>query len=127
MAEDRLAEEFKTTVIQFCARLGGLLSRCHVKVMRCEWGQAHQNLQYAVVYCPSVVWASLEARRERLRSLGKDLGIADVICLNATSLLRDPTSEIEQADPRLWLELQWLSAPTKSSIASPARRFSFGD
>jgi hypothetical protein len=127
MAEDILAREFTTTVTQFCSRLGELLSHCHVKVIRYEWRQSHQGLQCIAVYCPSVVWPSIDARRERLRSLAKELGIADVICLNATSLLRDPVSQIAQADPRFWLELQWIAAPTKSPTALSPRRFSFGD
>ncbi|MHC5934704.1 hypothetical protein [Nostoc sp.] len=44
-----------------------------------------------------------------LREVAEYAGLIEVICLNATHLLRDPISKVKQTDPRLWLELQWLA------------------
>ena len=37
------------------------------------------------------------------------MGLVQVVFRNASRLLRDPMSKIKQSDPRMWLDLQWVS------------------
>jgi hypothetical protein len=52
----------------------------------------------------------IQAKKEILRELAENMGLIQVVCLNAKRLLRDPMSKLKQSEPRLWLELQLVAA-----------------
>lgn len=109
IAEEQLAKEFTTVVERFYPKVGKLLHRSHVKVINTYWGRPPRRLQYIGVYCSHEIFASLTAQKDALREVAQNMGLVEVVCLNATRLLRDPLSKLKEVDSRLWLELHWLT------------------
>lgn len=111
LTEDILAREFTRIVSEYYPQVGELLKYCHVKVIRCQWGRKEKNhLQYIGIYCPGEMISDLQAHQQIFREIAENMGLTQVVFLNATRLLRDPMSKLKRADPRLWLELHLLAA-----------------
>ncbi|MDB9445398.1 hypothetical protein [Anabaena sp. CS-542/02] len=109
IAEHILAKEFTRVVTQYYPTLGELLDGCHVKVITCFWGRPARRLQYIGIYCCEEILPHVQARKHILRELAHNMGLVEVVCMNAKRLLRDPMSKLKQTNPRLWLELQWVT------------------
>jgi len=107
--EEQLAKEFVSIVDRFYPEISGLLDRCHVKVINSSWGKPPQHFQYIGIYSPDRAIASITSHREAFRDIAHNMGFADVVCINATRLLKDPMSKLRREDPRFWLEIQWIS------------------
>jgi hypothetical protein len=108
IAEHILAKEFTRVVAEYYPQLGQLLEGCHVKVITCFWGRPARRLQYIGIYCQEEMLPCVQANKEVLRELADNMGLVQVVCMNATRLLRDPLSNLKEKNPRLWLELQWV-------------------
>ncbi|QSJ19313.1 hypothetical protein JYQ62_11675 [Nostoc sp. UHCC 0702] len=108
IAEDILAKEFTRVVSDYYPQLGELLDGCYVKVITCFWGRPARRLQYIGIYCSEEMLPYVQANKEILRELADNMGLVQVVCMNAKRLLRDPMSKLKQNEPRLWLELQWV-------------------
>jgi hypothetical protein len=50
----------------------------------------------------------MQVQRYALREIAENMGLVEVVCINATRLLRAPMSNLKDADPRFWLELHLL-------------------
>jgi hypothetical protein len=107
--EEQLVQEFVTAIEQLHPQAGELLGQCYVKVITSYWGRPPRQLQYIGIYCPESVLEAVQAQKAALRETAKFMGLVEVVCLNATRLLRDPMSKLKQADPRFWLELYWVA------------------
>ncbi|WP_414528036.1 hypothetical protein [Nodularia chucula] len=108
IAEHILAKEFTRVVTDCYPTLGKLLEGCHVKVITCFWGRPARRLQYIGIYCSEEMLPYIEAQKAVLRELADNMGLVQVVCMNAKRLLRDPISKLKQTNPHLWLELQWV-------------------
>lgn len=108
IAEEQLAKEFTRVVAHFYPKVGQLLHRAHVKIINTYWGRPPKRLQYIGVYCSDEIFASVTAQKDVLREIAQNMGLIEVVCLNATRLLRDPLSKLKETDSRLWLELHWI-------------------
>ncbi|MDJ0800449.1 MAG: hypothetical protein QNJ51_27185 [Calothrix sp. MO_167.B12] len=110
LTEDILAREFTRIVSQYYPQVGELLKSCHVKIIRGQWGRPAKHFQYVGIYCSEEMMIYLQAHHNLLRDIAENMGLVQVVFLNATRLLRDPMSKLKQSDPRLWLELHLLAA-----------------
>ncbi len=110
LTEDILAQEFTRVVNQYYPQVGEILEDCHVKVITGFWGRPAKRFQYIGIYCSSDLMPQVNAHKEILREIAENMGLIQVVCMNAKRLLRDPLSKLKQSDPRLWLELQLVSA-----------------
>ncbi|NET00258.1 MAG: hypothetical protein F6K62_19010 [Sphaerospermopsis sp. SIO1G2] len=110
IAEDILAQEFTRIVDHYYPDLGEVLANCHVKVITSFWGQPAQKFQYIGIYCSDDILPLLQANKHLFREVAENMGLIQVVCVNAKKLLRDPLSKLRQSEPRLWLELQLVSA-----------------
>ncbi|WP_192881597.1 hypothetical protein [Nostoc sp. CENA543] len=109
IAEDILAKEFTRVVTQYYPKIGEILDGCYVKVITCFWGRPARRLQYIGIYCSDDILPHVQAHKEILRELAENMGLVQVVCMNAKRLLRDPLSKLRDSDPRLWLELQMVA------------------
>jgi len=108
ITDDRLAQEFSKMVKQFYPTAGELLKHCYVMVITSYWGKPPQRLRHVGIYCADEMIRSVEAKKEAFRDVADNLGLTDVVCINATRLLRDPLSKIKRENGRFWLELHWI-------------------
>ncbi len=109
IAEDILAKEFTRVVNHYYPKVGELLDGCYVKVITCFWGRPARRLQYIGIYCSEEMLPFVQAQKEILRELADNMGLVQVVCMNARRLLRDPMSKLKHNDPRLWLELHLVA------------------
>ncbi|AFZ16859.1 hypothetical protein [Allocoleopsis franciscana] len=109
ITEEHLAKEFTIVVKHFYPKAGQLLRRCYVKVINSSWGRPPKRLQYIGIYCPDEIVAAVLEQRDVLREVAENMGLVEVVCMNATRLVRDPLSKIKHTDPRFWLELHWIA------------------
>jgi hypothetical protein len=109
IAEDILAQEFTRVVKQYYPKTGELLDGCYVKVITCFWGRPAKRFQYIGIYCSAALIPALQAQKEILREVADNMGLIQVVYINAKRLLRDPMSHMRQSHTRLWLELQLVA------------------
>jgi len=109
ISEDILAKELIRVVNHYYPKVGELLDNCFVKVITCYWGRPPRRLQYIGIYCSDEMMPYVQAQKDVLREVADNMGLVQVVFLNATRLLRDPMSKIKQGDPRLWLDLQLVA------------------
>jgi len=113
LTEEVLVQKFITIVEEYCPQLGELLQYCHVELVNSYWGLPPKLIQHFVVYYPNLLSISINAYKDTLRAVAKNLGISNAVCMNATRIIRDPASTLKQRNPVLWLELHWVAVPTK--------------
>jgi hypothetical protein len=81
-----------------------------VKVITSFWGRPAKRFQYIGIYCSDDIMPLVQSQKEILREVADNMGLIQVVCLNAKRLLRDPLSKLRQSEPRLWLELHLVAA-----------------
>jgi hypothetical protein len=110
ITEEKLADNFNTIIEEMHPRVWELLRHCYVKVITpCLMRSCVSPVQYIGIYCPDEILVSLVVEKDLLREIAKYLGLPEVVCLNATKLLRDPLSRLKTTYPNLWLELLWIT------------------
>jgi hypothetical protein len=110
ITEDLLAREFTRIIEQYYPTVGELLNSCYVKVIVSYWGKPPKRIRYVGIYCSEEIMPHMQARKEVFREIADNMGLIQVVFLNASRLLRDPKSTLKNADPRLWLELHFIAA-----------------
>jgi hypothetical protein len=110
ISQEKLAQEFTQVVERVYPRTGRLLQRCYVKVVEFYLRRLRKRFYYITIYCPESLCATLQVHRHVLKEIAENMGLIDVVFVNATRLLHDPMSKIKEEDPRFWLELHWLSS-----------------
>ncbi len=105
---EQLAREFTAVVDDFYPQIGILLQRCCVRVIDAYSKANRKHFRYVGIYCPEDIAAAVQLQRYALREIAENMGLVEVICINATRLLRDPMSNLKHADPHFWLELHLL-------------------
>ncbi|WP_017315146.1 hypothetical protein [Mastigocladopsis repens] len=109
ISEDILAKEFMRVVNHYYPKVEELLDGCYVKVISSYWGRPPKRLQYIAIYCSNEIMPYVQAHKEVLREIAENMGLVQVVFLNATRLLRDPMSKLKHMYPRLWLDLQLVT------------------
>lgn len=110
IAEDILAQEFTRILDHYYPDLGEILENCHVKVITSFWGRPARRFQYIGIYCSDDIMPLVQSQKEILREVAENMGLIQVVCINAKRLLRDPLSKLRQSEPRLWLDLHLVAA-----------------
>jgi len=109
ISEDTLAKEFIRVISDYYPRVGEVLDGCYVKVITNYWGKPPKSFRHLVIYCPEEIITYVEKHKQKLVDVAENMGLVQVVFRNASRLLRDPMSKIKQSDPRMWLDLQWVS------------------
>jgi hypothetical protein len=109
ITEDILAQEFTRIVDDYYPDLGEILEKCHVKVITSFWGRPAKRFQYIGIYCADDIIPLVQSQKEILREVAENMGLIQVVCMNAKRLLRDPLSKLRQSEPRLWLDLHLVA------------------
>jgi hypothetical protein len=109
IAEDIQAQEFTRILDHYYPDLGEILENCHVKVITSFWGRPARRFQYIGIYCSDDIMPLVQSQKEILREVAENMGLIQVVCINAKRLLRDPLSKLRQSEPRLWLDLHLVA------------------
>jgi hypothetical protein len=109
ITEAELTEAFRKAINHRHGQLARVLEQAYLKVITQDWGFPSRRLQYLGIYGSEGLIESLMIYKKILRKVANDMGLAEVVLINAKPLLRDPKSQLKWIDPKLWLELQWMS------------------
>ncbi|MBW4569453.1 MAG: hypothetical protein KME31_15940 [Tolypothrix carrinoi HA7290-LM1] len=109
ITEEDLVQQFTIVLNHSFPQLGECLRHCYIKVIQSSLRKhCDRSLPYIGIYCPDSMIAILKEQKDVLKDVAQHLGLAEVVCINASRLLRDPQSKLKDAHPRLWLELHWM-------------------
>ncbi|WP_198525093.1 hypothetical protein [Kamptonema formosum] len=111
--DEHLATEFARVVDNFYPKTGEMLHRCYLKVIECQIERLRKRFYYLGIYCPEEVMADIQTQKDVLKEVAENMGLVEVVFLNATRLLRDPKSKLKEQNPRFWLELYWIATQGK--------------
>lgn len=110
MIDDQLlAREYVSVAQRFYPKAGKVLSYCYVRIISSHLRNSAKRLRYVGIYCASDRLTEVDAQKDVLREIATNMGLVDVVCMNATRLIRDPMSKLKRDDPRFWLELHWVA------------------
>lgn len=110
ISREKLAQEYVNIVNSYYPLAGRLLNHCLVKIIMLSSDRyKSQNLYYLGIYYPNNIGRSLLAQQDIFKDTAENMGLVEVIFLNANHLVKDPYSTIKQQDFRFWLELCWIA------------------
>ncbi|WP_311774825.1 hypothetical protein [Nostoc sp. 2RC] len=115
ITEEDLAQQFSVIIEHTHPRVWELLRQCYVKVINPRPYLTRANIKtcirygkYIGIYCPNRLINAIAAEKNLLTEVAEYMGLVEVVCINANSLLHDPLSNLKEAYPRLWLDLLWI-------------------
>lgn len=109
MIRKQLLKEYIFLVNKYYPHISYLLSGCYLTVVdSCAKGQ-DKFYHYLAIYYSARTGKSIILYRKELKELAEKLGLVEVVCLNATRIVKDPMSNLKKINPRLWLELYWIA------------------
>lgn len=109
LSRESLTKEFISVVDSYYPSSGKLLKHCYVKILECYIQKLGKRLYYIGIYYPQGMYRELQEQQEKLKEIAENMGLIEVVFINATRLVRDPLSKLKQDNPRLWLELYWVA------------------
>lgn len=109
ISRDYLVHEFVHLVRKYYPETEVFLNQCHVKILECYLERSGRQFYYLGIYYPQEVHSQLSAHQDAFKDIAENMGLIEVVCINATRLVRDPLSKLKQENPRFWLELQWIA------------------
>ena len=108
-SRESLTKEYISLVDSYYPAIGQLLKHCYVKILECYIQKLGKRLYYIGIYHPQGLQKQLQAQQNSLKEIAENMGLIEVVFINATRLVRDPLSQLKQDNPRLWLELYWVA------------------
>ncbi|MGF1479952.1 MAG: hypothetical protein ACFB4I_10730 [Cyanophyceae cyanobacterium] len=109
ISRDQLVKEYVSIVNNYHPIAGHLLRHCLVKVIGFRAESLHRNHYYLGIYYPNKIGDRLLEQQDIFKGIAENMGLVEVVFLNANHLVRDPLSKIKQQDFRFWLELSWIA------------------
>jgi hypothetical protein len=113
ISRENLAREFTSIVNQYYPHAGEVLNQCYVKIIECDLKRLRKRIYYIVIYYPQRVANEVLMQQDAFKEIAENMGLVEVVYINATRLVRDPMSQFKQEDARLWLELHWIATHGK--------------
>lgn len=106
---DKVTQEYLEVIHKYYPRIGQLLEGCYVKVIDCFIERLGKRVYYLGIYCPDELILTIYTYHKYLKEVAENMGLIEVVLINASKVIRDPLSRLKNDDPRLWLELYWLA------------------
>ncbi|WP_036489364.1 hypothetical protein [Myxosarcina sp. GI1] len=109
ISRERLAREYINIIDNYYPKSSSLLRHCLVKILDFKTDRTNKYLYYLCIYYPNRVGDRLFEQQDIFKDAAENMGLVEVVFINANRLLRDPRSTLRQQDFRFWLELHWLA------------------
>ncbi len=109
ISREQLAKEYIKIINNYYPVASRLLNQCLVKILTFHADRTNKHSYYIGIYYPHKIGDRLLAQQDIFRDAAENMGLIEVIFLNANSLVKDPYSKIKQQDFRFWLELCWIA------------------
>ena len=108
LSRQKLAQEYIRIINSYYPIASKLLHQCLVKIHTLSSDRRNQTHYYLGIYYPESIGQKILAHQQLFQNAAENMGLVEVIFLNANNLVADPHSKIRQQDFRFWLELCWL-------------------
>jgi hypothetical protein len=109
ISRDYLVQEFVHLVGNYYPEAGKVLDFCYVKVLECYLERSGRQFYYLGIYYPQERRRELQAQQQAFKDIAENMGLIEVVSINATRLVRDPMSKLKKDNPKFWLELYWIA------------------
>lgn len=109
ISREKLAQEYIKILNSYYPLAGGLLSHCLIKIIKLNSDCHHKYFYYLGIYYPEQIGNLILEQQDVFRDAAENMGLVEVVFLNADRLIKDPLSKIKEQDFRFWLELCWLA------------------
>ncbi|MGV2830952.1 hypothetical protein [Myxosarcina sp. GI1(2024)] len=109
ISRERLAREYINVIYNYYPIAGQLLHYCLVKVLNFNSDGTNKHCYYLGVYYPEWLGGRLLEQQDIFKDAAENMGLIEVVFLNANHLVKDPRSKIKHQDFRFWLELCWIA------------------
>jgi hypothetical protein len=106
---ETLSEEFVEIATKYYPDSREILEICYVKILECDLERSGKRLYYLGIYYPEGKLYQVQKQQEIFKEIADNMGLMEVVYLNASRLVRDPLSRLKHENPRLWLELYWIA------------------
>ncbi|VEP17367.1 conserved hypothetical protein [Hyella patelloides LEGE 07179] len=109
ISREQLAKEYINILNNYYPVAGRLLHHCLVRILTLNADRMNKHSYYLGIYYPNIIGAALLEQQDIFRDAAENLGLVEVVFLNANHLVKDPYSKIKRQDFRFWLELCWIA------------------
>lgn len=109
ISREQLAKEYISVIDNYYPLAGRLLRDCLVKILSLNADRPKKYFYYLGIYYPDRIGDRVLEQQEVFRDPAENMGLVEVIFLNANQLVRNPHSKIKEQDFRFWLDLCWLA------------------
>ncbi|MEA5533399.1 hypothetical protein [Crocosphaera sp. XPORK-15E] len=116
MISEQLVQEYRNIISHSYPELASLLNDCYLTIIDGYLNPVSQPYHYLGVYYAGRAGKEIVFYQKELKKIAENLGLVEVVFLNAKRLIRDPLSRLQQENPRLWLELYWISTKIETNL-----------
>ncbi len=116
MIREKLVQEYRNLVNHNYPYIYSLLNDCYLKIIDGCLNGISPPYYYLGIYYAGRNNKEIILYQNELRELAKNLGMVDVVFINAKRIIRDPLCSLKTQNPRLWLELYWISSQVTTGL-----------
>lgn len=106
---EQLSEEFVEVALKYYPECQEILKSCYVKILECYLERSGKRLYYLGIYYPDGMLERVQTQQDVFKEIADNMGLIEVVYLNASRVVGDPLSRLKHENPRLWLELYWIA------------------
>lgn len=112
ISREQLAKEYIKMIALYYPVASRLLNQCLVRIFIFNAERTKKINYYLGIYYPERIGASLLEQQDIFQDAAENMGLVEVVFLNANNLVKNPYSKIKGQDFRFWLELCWIANET---------------
>ncbi|ACB49924.1 conserved hypothetical protein [Crocosphaera subtropica ATCC 51142] len=116
MIREKLVNEYRHLVNASYPYINSLLNNCYIKIIDGYLNPVSPAYYYLGIYYAGRNGKEITLYKYELKNIAKTFGMIDVVFINAKRIIRDPASTLKQENPRLWLELYWISSKVTTNL-----------
>lgn len=109
ISRQKLAKEYINIINNYYPVASQLLKQCLVKILVFNADRTNKLYYYLGIYYPYRIGAKLLEQQDIFQDAAENMGLVEVVFINANNLAKDPHSKIKSQDFRFWLELCWIA------------------
>lgn len=109
ISKEDLTQEYISLVKSYHPETRHLLDRCYIKVIDGYIPKLRKNFYYIGIYYPKKLLNYLIKHQDAFKEIADNMGLIEVVSIDANRLIKDPMLKIKREDPRLWLEIYWIA------------------
>ncbi len=109
ISREQLTQEYINILNNYYPLASRLIRHCSIRIIKFTVDRNNKCFYYLGIYYPDRIGDRLLEQQDVFKEVAENMGLAEVVFLNANHLVKDPLSRIKQQDFRFWLELCWIA------------------